>query len=549
MSTITTTFAYEDKGFAAIAAKLDFLRGRVEKPLGGLAKLNKAGSALMAAFAPLAPVAVGLGAALVGVGASAAVIGVGLKKAFDVGGELSDLSARTGAAVGDLAILQQAFTNAGIGADAVGPAINKMQKALSGVNEEGEPTNKTFEQLGLNIEEIKGMSATQQFDAIGKSIAALSTPAERSAAAMGLFGKSGGQMLALFSDAGALGDAAKDVGNQAALLEKNAALFDKISDILGTTGTKLQGFFVGMGDQLAPIIEPLVDLFRNTDFSGFGQQLGQSLAIAFQSITDGSIWKLAGDGLMVAIGESINYLWKGLSASMSGAGELLIQGFKNAATYFQVLTTPGFWEGMAKSLFGIAAQFGALLLEKIADLVDAFASIPVIGDAVGSKAAENLRDQAKVSREAASQFTSEGADALAPVAKQIAARQIEQNKALAEAIQKAFNETGGIVDVSRLIDTFTDGVNAQKVKLAQAQAAALAATPEKQKNNDLDQTGGSSKAATQLARIGQFGVFNKPRDPMISEAKRTNGLLQEIRDNLKAAAPVSPFASAAAFTF
>ena len=39
-----------------------------------------------------------------------------LKQAIDLGGELSDLSARTGQTVGDLVVLQQAFTNAGIGA-------------------------------------------------------------------------------------------------------------------------------------------------------------------------------------------------------------------------------------------------------------------------------------------------------------------------------------------------------------------------------------------------------------------------------------------------
>lgn len=532
MSTITTTFAYEEKGFAAIAAKLDVLRGRVEKPLGGLKKLNQAGSDLMEAFSPLAPIAIGVGAAIAGVGVTAAAIGVGIKKAFDMGGELSDLSARTGAAIGDLMVLRQAFDNAGIGAEAVGPSINKMQKALAGLNEDGEPTNKVFAQLGLNMEELKGLSATEQFDAIGKAIGGLEDPAQRSMAAMGLFGKSGGQMLALFTDSGALGDAAKDIGNQAALMEENAALFDKISDILGTTGTKLQGFFVGMGAELAPIIEPLVDLFRNTDFSGFGQQLGRSIAIAFQALTDGSIWKLAADGALIGIGEAVNFLWKGLSSAISGAGEMLIQSFKNAATYFEVLTTPGFWEGMSKSLLGIAAQFGAMLLDKIADLVEAIAGIPVIGDAVGKNAGRALRDQATAARESGQQFVGEGFDALAPAGKVIAARQVEQAKALNQAITKAFNETGSIVDVSALVEEFTNGIDDQKSKLDFARVRALAANPNKEKGSQLDLSGGTDKkgsGVSKLVAIGGFGVF--VRDPMIVEARRTNDLLLKIEKN------------------
>lgn len=532
MSTITTTFAYEDKGFAAIAAKLDVMRARVEKPLGGLKKLNKAGADLMEAFSPLAPIAIGVGAAIAGVGVTAAGIGLGIKKAFDMGGELSDLSARTGATIADLMVLRQAFDNAGLGAEAVGPSINKMQKALAGLNEDGEPTNKVFEQLGLNMEELKGLSATEQFDKIGKAIGGLEDPAQRSMAAMGLFGKSGGQMLALFTDSGALGDAAKDVGNQAALMEENAVLFDKISDILGTTGTKLQGFFVGMGAELAPIIEPLVDLFRNTDFSGFGQQLGQSIAIAFQSLTDGSIWKLASDGALIGIGEAVNFLWKGISSSISGAGEMLVQSFKNAATYFQVLTTPGFWEGMSKSLLGIAAQFSALLLDKIADLVEAFSNIPVIGDAVGKNAGQALRDQATAARESGQQFVGEGVDALAPAGKIIAARQAEQAKALKDAITNAFNGTGGIVDVSALVDEFTDGIDEQKRKLKAAQVAALADNPNKEKGSQLDLSGGSDKkvsGVSKLTAIGGFGVF--VRDPLIAEARKTNDLLLEIKKN------------------
>src|SRR5262245_53619312 len=48
------------------------------------------------------------------------------RQALDVGGKLSDLSANTGVAVGDLVVLQQQFANAGKTVEDVGPVFAKM---------------------------------------------------------------------------------------------------------------------------------------------------------------------------------------------------------------------------------------------------------------------------------------------------------------------------------------------------------------------------------------------------------------------------------------
>ncbi|MEI8311484.1 MAG: hypothetical protein WCH98_12085, partial [Verrucomicrobiota bacterium] len=57
-----------------------------------------------------------------------------IKESLDLGGHLTDMSAQTGIAVADLVVLRQAFANAGMDADAVGPQINRLQKALGGLN-------------------------------------------------------------------------------------------------------------------------------------------------------------------------------------------------------------------------------------------------------------------------------------------------------------------------------------------------------------------------------------------------------------------------------
>jgi hypothetical protein len=66
--------------------------------------------------------------------AAGAVVGAQfdrVKQALDLGGELNDLSSRTGIAVGDLAVLRQEFQNAGKSAEDIGPVFAKMQKSLA----------------------------------------------------------------------------------------------------------------------------------------------------------------------------------------------------------------------------------------------------------------------------------------------------------------------------------------------------------------------------------------------------------------------------------
>ncbi len=58
------------------------------------------------------------------------------------GERFSDLSAQTGQTVSDLVVLEQAFVNAGLGADINAEQLGRFQKALSGMNEEGGKTTR-----------------------------------------------------------------------------------------------------------------------------------------------------------------------------------------------------------------------------------------------------------------------------------------------------------------------------------------------------------------------------------------------------------------------
>lgn len=210
-------------------------------------------------------------AGLLGAVAAQALV---FKEALDLGGEMVDLAANTGENIADLVVLRQAFTNAGLGADGVGGALAKLQKALSGINEEGQPTSEAFQRLGLSIHTLRDMNATEQLETIGKAIAALPNQADRTRTAMELFGKSGAKMLALFTDSGALQMARDQVGELGHTLSDNAGEFDSIGDNIGALRTKFEQFATGATSALTAALSGPAKDFAKLDFTSIGVALG-----------------------------------------------------------------------------------------------------------------------------------------------------------------------------------------------------------------------------------------------------------------------------------
>lgn len=245
-------------------SKLDELRAKADKTAKDVAKSFSDKFTGKNIFAGLT---VAAGAAFAGVVAS-------VKVAINAGGKLNDMMARTGAEGKGLVVMQRAFENAGVAADAVPAALNKMQKALAGVNEEGEPTATAFAEIGLSVSDLLRMDPVKAFQATSEAISKIENPAQRVALAMQIFGKSGGELLAVLTDRTAFSGAAEQVGGLAQTLADNAAAFDAIGDSFGTFETKVQQVGAEVAVSLLPQLNALSTWMSETDFSSVGQGIG-----------------------------------------------------------------------------------------------------------------------------------------------------------------------------------------------------------------------------------------------------------------------------------
>lgn len=255
-------------------------------------------------------------------------LGGKLLGAFDLGGEISDLAAQTGELPSTLSILQQAFADTGVGAESTGQILAIMRKNLAGISDDGSTTNKTFERLGLSTEALKNMSANDQLKTIGDSIRNLATPADRSAAAMEIFGRSGTKMLTFFNDGAALDTAASSLGGLPGLLDRNANAFDGVSDAVGRIKKKSMGLWAGIAEGALPAATAITESLDGIDLTSIGQKIGEVIGTVVEMFRTAPLGQLLKDGLMIGLGEAVNgiaslfvwlsrELWKALSTPLS----------------------------------------------------------------------------------------------------------------------------------------------------------------------------------------------------------------------------------------
>jgi hypothetical protein len=458
--------------------------------------------------------------------------------------------------------------------------INRLQKALAGVSEDGQPTSKVFQQLGLDMAALSGMSAADQMQAIGQAISGLRDPAQRAAAAMGIFGRSGGEMLTLFADTGAIGNASKALGGQAGLLAKNAASFDQASDILGRSGLKMQGFFVGVADKVIGGILPLLEAFDGLDLSTLGQQVGglfavvgqglapfmreivamagsfgrgltAAVALAKDAIANGRLGELLGLSLRAGFGLAVDYGLRAFQFLAESFGKFLGTVFDSSVGFFTTLLSGGFntfFAGLGESFLGvgrlilasiggpfreIVAGFQAGLAVAIDTVMAGLAKIPFLGEKIGTGWGGLTFEDAKADilgdldsgkeLAAAKQQIKDGVEAMFPGTGGSALDDLfnqlrDKLPGLSESLADQLGEAG---------ESMADALDEQSDKIAEAGAATAAALA-------------PPKDAEQTRRRGLRNPFETLMDQFEREAKRGKLGTGDATDMMERFLDVSP---------
>jgi hypothetical protein len=201
-----------------------------------------------------------------------------MKSAIDAGGRLSDQMARTGAAGEGLVIMERWLTNAGLSAEKTTSLLGLMQRGIAGLNEDMQPTGEAFARLNLRMEDLRSMDPVAAFQKIGAAIMNIQDPAERTALAMQVFGRSGAEALVAFSDAAGFDAARQSLGAMPGILAENAAALDAVSDRLGNLGTGWQQIGTAAAVAVLPALEKITAQVSSMDLTAIGNAIGALLS-------------------------------------------------------------------------------------------------------------------------------------------------------------------------------------------------------------------------------------------------------------------------------
>lgn len=216
--------------------------------------------------------------ALLGAGRAALNYTASVSQALD---STNDLANRVGMSVESLQSLQIAARLAGV--DDVTTAIQKMAVAIGKAAETGKTD--AFTKLGINFDELRQSSPEEQFRIIQAAIAALPTTADRAAAAVRLFGRSGVELLPLMEqNIGAIEVRLRELGvivsteQVGAIAEMNDAF-----DMVKATIAGIVGQVVG---NLAPVVTAITETFLEF-VAGYNSVSGSGGTGVANAITDG----------------------------------------------------------------------------------------------------------------------------------------------------------------------------------------------------------------------------------------------------------------------
>jgi hypothetical protein len=258
-------------------------------------------------------------------------------------------------------VLEEAGRRADVSIEQLSGSFARLQNTLAGADEESKKASSALQRLGVSVQDFGALSEQQRIDLIGERLAAIEDPAQRSAAAIALFGRSGVQLLPFFNELGLaaadmerFGRAVSDLDRER--LSEFGGSIDALKLSTEGLGTSLLLPFVGLGDGIARglaevtagitaivdpigrILEPLLtQIGRVVELIGVGiGNLGRTIGAVFEPFAV----------IVQEVSQALEPLYEGIFN--------FLQGISNAAvsvTEWVVSFTP---------IGAIAANVGAL---------------------------------------------------------------------------------------------------------------------------------------------------------------------------------------------
>ncbi len=237
---------------------------------GAMAKIRSAAKLAMGALAAL------------GLGLSIASFSGFIRGAIDAADSMAKLSQKTGLAVRDVAGLQLAYRQSGLGADLLEKSMARMAREMANGND-------AFKAMGVNVRNVDGTlrPVREVLGDVADKFSTYRDGAEKAALAQEIFGKSGAEMIPMLNGGS---EALREMDEWAEKLgltmsAETAKQAEQFNDTLDLLGQGLQGVGRQIAAEMLPTLTSLAgELLTTATETGALQTASNALTVVLKSV-------------------------------------------------------------------------------------------------------------------------------------------------------------------------------------------------------------------------------------------------------------------------
>lgn len=275
-----------------------------------MAKKADAHAARIGKLSSLAKGAITGLAGIVGIAGGLSISGVlGIAKAA---GDFQDLSEKTGETAEKLASLYVSAKVGGMEMDSVGDAIVKLNKNLSGVEDDSDAAGKALAALGLNVKDIKEMSGADQLETIAKAFNQFEDSAAKSNVALALFGKTGPNVLSFLKELGNEG------GRQVILTQEQIEQADEYADKQAKSRAQIELHAQALSTKLLPMISEFTGKLAEM---AKDEETVSAVTSTLKGVIAGGVAVFQG---MALAGANVAFVVRGIAREMDGLKRITV---------------------------------------------------------------------------------------------------------------------------------------------------------------------------------------------------------------------------------
>lgn len=317
-----------------------------------------------------------VGAAVSGVGAAiTAPFLKGAQMFAESGRALDQMSTRTGIAVTALSEFSYASKVLGLELSDAEIAIKKMQKTIGEAESGSKSSGKAFDRIGISLRELQTLSPDKQFERIALAITEIEDPAQRTRAAIAIFGRSGTSILPLIKHFGKLREEARRFGIVTSKESVESAV--QLNMAMKRLSIAVESVFKALGKAVAPSLKNTYDKIAEVVF-GISRWIKSNQNVVVTIFMVGKALTIAGTAI-TALGLSI----VALGAVLGGLGTIIstvVGAFGIFATAIGFVLSPlGMLIAFNVALVSSFAATSRGVREAAGNISDAFGAM--VGDA------------------------------------------------------------------------------------------------------------------------------------------------------------------------